>query len=95
MAIIKTDPSRRELSESRARNSFKKLSYTWKLSLEYLEKLSLDYTLATSNFINPLTLVIYSFTSNNSGNSSDYNSKLSSDNRALIKAKDNNKHYTN
>jgi hypothetical protein len=28
VAMIKTDPSRKELSESRARNTFKKLSYT-------------------------------------------------------------------
>lgn len=88
VAMIKTDPSRRELSESRARNAFKKLGYTWKLSLDRLETLSPDYTQATGTFINPLTSVTCSFTSDSSGNSSDCDSdsELSSDSGASTEA---------
>ena len=68
VAMIKTEPSQEELSESRVRDALKKLGYTWKLTLGNVEKVSPDYTLAYGCFINP------SFTSDSSGSSSDCDS---------------------
>jgi hypothetical protein len=95
VAMIKTEPSREELSESRARDALKKLGYTWKLSTGNLEKLSPDYTLAYGAFIKPSTSVTCSFTSDSSGNSSDCDSELCSGSGASTEAEDDNERHAN